>query len=324
MKLTPLQIMPAPQIAKREPICKGEEAKVSRIWTRNMPWLDGLVERKQPIGRHMCREKILFHDHDITNSVDDSQVHYHYFNYTALRLGKVLFPENFPDICAHYIFKERGKPVFAYYSDFIPDTTGVIGRRAGNISRYHAIGKLDDRKEMRAKTDAHERLSSKALCSGMEALGRAGLVLNHPEANYHEDARGNAVFFEIDGLDLRKMISTLNALPEGKRKENAHLYLAMNYAIFLDSILEFSAKANNLKSYDRWTINWLMKSSFQGIVRDIFQEIHKGNYGFLHVEIRDLLKCDPLGIFNSSGPFWLRGGNPQELMKKYVPFMHRN
>ncbi len=324
MKLTSLRIMPAPQIAKREHICNGEEARVSRVWTRNMPWLDGLVERKQQIGRHTGREKTLFHGNDATNSIDDSQAHYHYFNYTALKLGRTLFPENFPDLRAHRVFGERGKQVFAYYSAFIPDTTGVIGRRAGNISRYYAIETLEARKEMRAEADARERLSSSALCRGMDALGKAGIVLDHPEANYHEDGKGNAVFFEVQGLDVPKLVSALKCLSQGRKKERAHLFLAMNYAVFLGSMLEFFEKSGSLKSYDRWTMNWLTKRSFQGIVHDIFEQLQKGNYAFLSVETRDLLKCNPLGIFGSSGPFLLRAGDPQKLMKKYMPFMPRN
>jgi hypothetical protein len=217
---------------RREPLCVGEEARISRIRSRNR--YDGMVERVQQLGVDPGKGSTAGEGNFIFylspgDRMDDYHFpsilpHYQVMKFLSLRFAKIVFPENFVDARQMRFFEEDGKRYAAMYSDFIPDSSGVIARRREAMLRFYEV---DDalRQSIRESLDSAERRINPKLIQDMEMISKTGIGIPHPEANHHLAGSKN-VFFEVEGIDISKAI-------QAGRGGKGNDYLALMYAVFL-------------------------------------------------------------------------------------------
>ncbi|NYZ74080.1 ankyrin repeat domain-containing protein [Candidatus Micrarchaeota archaeon] len=198
--------------ARRRTICKSDEAVVSRLSCKGeFERYDGMVERLQKIeypGPHMSqsfafrvgeggRGDFLF---------EQSDRMYHILKFMALDTANALFPGHFLKAHELRVFRKGGAEYAATYSDFVRDLSGA-GKRTMEARELFKNEGL----RVRIAADRREHELTPELGPLMEAVAAAGIIIQHPEANYHLTENG-IVFFEVDGIGLPK------ALDEGKRR----------------------------------------------------------------------------------------------------------
>ena len=120
-------------IAKRELICKTDEAVVSRLFTNNR--YNGMVERLQKIPGSDLQLFWLHCSDNRKYSIASSQKIYQVMKFQALRLARSLFPDNFVNLHAMHISKRADS--FATYSDYVPDDNGVIERQSQRRIKFY-------------------------------------------------------------------------------------------------------------------------------------------------------------------------------------------
>lgn len=219
----------APKAISKRFIFKGDEARVTRISCAN-PFFNGLVERKQQmrvndttkmgfglfVGEFTVRitnERDTFLNFSSTNSFLETQI----MQFHAMKLANVLFPENFPKTRA-LRFSEIGKKVYAHrYSEFVKDDNGTLKRRKSNYGIFYSMENQDDRDAFRDATDKSEVSLAPSIVETAKNIGNAGIILSHPEANYHLNGK-TPVFFEISEIDLGKIAKSISRL-EGTKDE---------------------------------------------------------------------------------------------------------
>lgn len=204
-----MTVLLAPPIrAKKELICRGDEATVSRILSGRYK---GMVERLQRGPRAITQYfDIKLGDHvQQRKDFGNNTLPYHLLHYLALRLAYRLFPENFPRAHTLHISKE-GTVCSAMYTDYVPDGNGRLKRTASAMKRYYEGNSDQEREAIRLAADEVEHALSPGLSHLVDEIQSAGLKVPHPEANYHLSGE-NLVFFEIWKVDFPR---TLNYLLE--------------------------------------------------------------------------------------------------------------
>lgn len=213
-----------PVKGRRELLCVGDEARVSRLHTHNK--YDGMVERLSPVSDIESRFVVHFGG-NFDLSFYSSRVSYHLFKFLSLSLAKCLYPENIVNAPETRFFRRNGKLFAATYSDFVPDETGVIPRRAETMSKFYASPD-DLRDAVRSVSDAKEHSLNPKLGAVVANLHSAGLYPPHPEANYHLTA-GRTVFFEISEIELPTVYQRIISLDD--KFSEAHRIFAMICAV---------------------------------------------------------------------------------------------
>ena len=207
-----------PARGERQFICKGDEARVSRMLsgqykdlaerlqkTRLGPVRSALAPSFFSIEEYNLRRKPM-----IGGAFAPREPAYHILKILANQLARELFPENFARQHELRIFRKKGFCIYASYSDFIPDETQTVQRKtAGRERFYDALrGKGDKRyHEVRDELDTAERGLVPGLVELVEKLRSAGIVIMHPEVNYHVHD-GRPVFFDVDGLVLNPLVES--------------------------------------------------------------------------------------------------------------------
>ncbi|MEM4554589.1 MAG: hypothetical protein QXT25_01945 [Candidatus Anstonellaceae archaeon] len=239
-QLAPFGSAPQLKIDKKKHIFTGDEAKVSKV-TLSRPFFgkNVLVERKMEINKNqnpVLSPKVFFFYESgnlprtvaLSNSIHGQLLHYY-----SLKLAAALFESNFPKMRA-VRFSCKGSRIFSsIYSDFVPDENAVIPRKAKAMKKYYSLDE-SRRQQFKLMHEANEiKLCNKLLPSLVE-ISNAGFVLSYPLTNYHF-AKGNCVFFEVDGIILDKLILHLDLLPQTslqvKRRACAYLALVLATAI---------------------------------------------------------------------------------------------
>ena len=301
-----------PAVIKRDPICKGDEAVVSRIWTDRTrdPMVDGLVERKQPVITRDLENlrfvSIVGHESLLDDVSHRSTTHrafsntlaYYYFAFTSLNLAKRLFPENFPAVHAYRIFKEDGQLCFSIYSEFVRDDTDTVPRISEARRRWNEIESLDRAKIFRRVQDKAERALNPVLVSLAPKIKRKGITLCHPEANYHVQ-NGKTVFFEVAELDALKIVEAIENLPDGRQREEAKLYTVASALSLMSSSVRFyfhKPDLRKLHGVNRDTVKWFAKTPFLEIVRKFYERGYNVLLGVMGGHPNEMLAWKPYEI----------------------------
>ncbi|MEM4634114.1 MAG: hypothetical protein QW275_03090 [Candidatus Anstonellaceae archaeon] len=251
------KVMLAPEAKSRKLISKGEEASVYLTKFKN-PFLSKkvLVERICDVSLSGMRleegnaaveiEKknppfqLLqsffpqsFFLKGTFPSIRFDSFHGQFLFYYSLRLAHTLFPDNFPLVRA-LRFSSYMHGTFSHiYSDFVPDLNDAIPRKAKIFSQYMKISNPEKQASFKRDADATEHLICPRLKKDVSKIGKAGLILAHPETNYHFTKKG-CVFFEINGIDLKKLISYIENIGDSGVKKKAKIYLSLLLATVVD------------------------------------------------------------------------------------------
>lgn len=201
-----------PVSARREFICNGDEARVSRILTG--PY-EGLVERLQTdVPKEFLKTFDIKHGANIFYSAKYYHPLYHAMKFLSHLYAKKVLPDHFPFFHELRVYHGK-KTVYSSYSDFVPDQTDTLVRKAVARKRYYK----ENDPSIRLESDEIENILHPELKEAIGKLVQAGIVIHHPEANFHFN--GNIVFFDIDGLFLdqarktnnREALSILSMIP---------------------------------------------------------------------------------------------------------------
>jgi hypothetical protein len=135
----------------------------------------------------------------------------------------------------------------ATYSDYVPDDNGVIARRAAAMREfYRAVsgseGESESQLRIKQEADEEERRLNPGLVEAAEKMREAGIIIAHPEANYHV-AGSRTVFFEISGLDIK------DALSASSGNERALKLLSLIYALHLRDMANNRQNNGSVKEY---------------------------------------------------------------------------
>jgi len=207
-----------PARGKRQFICKGDEARVSRMHSGEFK---DLAERTQktplhPVSSNLAPVFFSIEEYDlrrkptIKGGFVPREPAYHVLKILANELARELFPEHFARQHELRIFRKKDFCLYASYSDFVPDESRTAQRKiAGRKRFYEALrGKGDKQShEIRDELDTAERERIPGFAELVEKLRRAGIVIMHPEVNYHLH-EGRPVFFDVDGLVLNPLIES--------------------------------------------------------------------------------------------------------------------
>jgi hypothetical protein len=191
-----------PVKGKREQIFTGDQAQVSRIWTKGKH--NGLVERRS-VG-----EDFLFtynsikgeDDHKRGNTIIIEGGSSSVLKYISTKVAGAFFPGNFVNYREIRIGKKRTN----VYSDFVDDTTGASQRKREAMERYYRENNWRIRDRIRDTADKKEHELAPQLKTKIEEVETAGICMKHPEANYQIDSQGRIVFFEVDGIKIVKAL----------------------------------------------------------------------------------------------------------------------
>ncbi len=193
---------------RRELICRGDEATVSRV--RGVRGYAGMVERLQRIPSYKeAIQLTTFNiwtarhgDMNLDIAIRPDTTTYHLLRFVSLRFAKAIFPENFVDCHEIRFFREEGHRYAATYSDFVPDDNGVVQRRKRYAEAFYAEEDEEQQEKIRERMHEKERKMNPSLVPTVRDLREVGgIILAHPEANYHL-SDGSLVFFEIEGIDI--------------------------------------------------------------------------------------------------------------------------
>jgi hypothetical protein len=210
---------PVRGLGKRTALCKGDEARVSRICLG--PGKKDLVERVQPFHNDvfLSQEFAISIRQGYDKVWPPSDAAYHLQKFFSLRLAKALFPENFPECKEIRLFSRFGHMMSATYSDFVADETGVVARRAKNMKQYYRMlysptdsESFGHAKAFCSQCDETENKLNPALAPLVRKMHISGIGISHPEANYHIEG-GKTVLFEVNGLRLMRAYAASCASP---------------------------------------------------------------------------------------------------------------
>jgi hypothetical protein len=202
----------APPIkAKKEPICRGDEATVSRIMSGRYK---GMVERLQDSSKCCFPDGMPFQMLQVAvgpeseslldiHSVPNTSIMYPVFQFLSLRAAGLLFPGNFVFPRHLRLSVSPSGITSEMYSDFVSDDSGRILRTEGYRQLFYGpdCSSRAEKLAVLMEADEAERNLCPALVPLVEAVQGAGITPAHPEANY-QLSRGNIVLFEIQKLDL--------------------------------------------------------------------------------------------------------------------------
>ncbi len=195
-------IMGKPEPGRRSLICRGDEAKVTRLSSGRM---EGLVERISHVNladfsiydvkRFTLKSQWGNIDDGIFNSIEPG---HHVMKFLAHGYARVLFPENFPRFHEFRAHCTHPRFVYSSYSDYVPDSTGTIERKTRDRKKFYEHA---DGYPIKIRAIQFERIVTPGLADAIEKISRAGIIIDHPEANYHVHD-GKIVFFDIDGISM--------------------------------------------------------------------------------------------------------------------------
>jgi hypothetical protein len=196
-----IKVAPRPDISKKTLICQGSEACTSKFRiSRGI-----LVERFQDYNGEPTNHIFFLSSspgYDLVVSPGDRR--YYLLKYQSLRLARVLFPKHFVNMNFMHLFDES----CAMYSDFVPDDSGALKRAIRARKRYDASEDPGERISILEEFARNERQINQELVPLIKIIENAGISVGHPEANYHV-RNGNTILFEIDGIDLPRLLSHL-------------------------------------------------------------------------------------------------------------------
>lgn len=210
-----VMVKPIPPRHRRKLIIQGDEAKVSRIWTSDHH--NGLVERIQPIGMRINNDGRLipahsFHiqrDTHFASSETPLDIFYAYeeryilLKFLALKFAGAVFPEHFVQSQSLFLCEGNG----ISYSTFVPDETGVLERQKKIRARFSDPNGFDNKLVLVVEFDKNENRINPHLEELETRIHNAGIIIPHPEMNYHV-AGGKIVFFEVAGIALLEALET--------------------------------------------------------------------------------------------------------------------
>ncbi|MBI5227622.1 hypothetical protein HY988_03480 [Candidatus Micrarchaeota archaeon] len=202
--------------------CPTDESIVARL-TARLPY-NGLVERTQPIAAFGPDQIFKVDEYSVFSP---SRVYYHILRYLALDFAHSVLPDNFVAVRELRFFERYPRKFAAMYSDFVPDETGVAGRRREAMRRYYAETNADAAKKILHQADELEQIRNPDLMAFTSVTRNAGIMVPHAEANYHHRAIGGelkTVFFEVG------RINSMSAYHRACKKDETLINFATFYA----------------------------------------------------------------------------------------------
>ncbi len=304
----PRIILAPPIRGRRESICKSDEAKVSRMIRPEK--YAGMVERLQVGDDSPFSKSMRFVIHPTPDGTNLYPVYPEnpanpILRFLSLRFARSLFPDNFVDMHELRIStKAGGKLASAMYSDYVPDETGVIPRRAEFFRLFYGTKDSWRQEQIRQDATRTEHESCATLTEVSRMMGLSGIIVPHPEANYHV-SDGKVVFFEVLGIDLPKAFAAVDGLAPGIGEPI--VLLSMIYGVMLrDYSKRNSAYVSRLgKRYDGLDFDAITLSALCGLLEmtdspaslqlGFFREIHTILHDVFHraVMVREGLKHEP-------------------------------
>lgn len=235
-------VLGRPIRAKKQLICTGDEAKVSRIMSGRHK---GMVERLQKHGPDATHSFHLRLKHGASSGSGhtpyNADFDYPIFKYLSLLLANRLFPDNF--VCPHELRLSKDAHLqSAMYSPHVPDEGGKIPRLEESRARYYSS---KARSSIKDEYDESERSQHPEIGLLADKISRAGITIAHPEANYHLSG-GSIVFFETAGLDISKALEYVS-----ENHEPAKNLLALTHLVALKSFALLLLKARVGNPYVR-------------------------------------------------------------------------
>lgn len=181
-----------PVRAPREPLARqgidADEASVSRILPPS--GYRGLVERLQRVEAQT--EHRFWMDKQVYGQ---GQPSYHILRFLALGVARSLFPAHFVEGMELRMFVRGETQWSAMYSQYVHDERGAAARRRAHRRQFEGRPEYE-RPIMRVLADGIERKLTPGLLALASRIRQSGIVVAHPEANYHVN-RGSIVFFEV-------------------------------------------------------------------------------------------------------------------------------
>ncbi len=285
MKMSHLRVKPALPIDRKEHIFTGEEAVVSRVWSKKLPWLDGLVERKQEMRNPVQRGVGPGHDRALVgfcgngnwvHTLEDKQEEYSYFVFASINFANSLFPENIINPRHFRVIAEGELKKFAIYSGYVRDETDVLERKRKAMELYYTSGM--DCNTIRNTADRIEnKLNQECERLGGE-ISNAGPGILHPELNYQVQD-GKTIFFEVEGIRMNAAVESVVSMPKGKQKKKALRCLIEAYACAINSELKvyeiFLQSCKYTSAVPYFARKLLESKSFLNAVAKMFKSIEK-------------------------------------------------
>jgi len=251
---------------RRKPLCTTDEAKVSRVFTKDRV----LVERLQHLPEFTGSSPTVFNlqlSEIYIDHFSPKYPTYHLMKALALETAHSLFPENFLHLHEIRFFSEADQRYSVAYSDFIPDETGVIARRRKIMKRYYRARDKTARLSIKEKFDREERSITPDLVPAVKRAQAAGIAVPHPEANYHLSG-GKIVFFEVDTIDLPAAVSFSRLAAD----DSALGLLAMMYASYV-RVLAYRAIQNPAVIQERKELCHSYESQSLSSLKTVFHSI---------------------------------------------------
>jgi hypothetical protein len=272
-----MTIVCAPPIegVKKTLICKGDEARVSKFHTSK----GVMVERYQDFSRDVppvsfFLSRLMFDGAECKDFFSPVDRRYFLIKYQALRLARMLFPDNFVKASSLHVQDKS----CAMYSEFVPDENGAKERIRQAMKRYYSTADTKKRLRIIEETNRKEQELNPELESLVKDIEATGISLAHPEANYHISG-GKTVFFEVSGIYYHRLLPHIYDTTEADR-ENILSHLSLLLACqmkLLANLVRISPKFKNDRECK--TISYFEEASLEYICSLVYQHIFQSSDG---------------------------------------------
>lgn len=256
-----------PVRAPREPLALREidadEATVHRILPPPKPRVSkyaGLIERWQRVEEQTGQRFWL--DEQIYGQ---SQPAYHVLRFLALGLARTMFPDNFVEALELRLFVQQEIQWSVMYSKYVHDERGSQARRRAHRRQYENT-EGEERSVARRVADGIERGLTPDLVSLAGRMRKEGIVVAHPEANYHVSG-GRIVFFEV------QEVNGLRLLEAARHHRNREEVLRQAATLYTVAIKEWASREELHQGRGRKTkteFEAIMPPELFGILYDVF------------------------------------------------------
>jgi len=180
--------------------------------------------------------------------------------YHLLGIAHAIFPEHFPRTRALRFSEEDRVRYGLIYSDFVEDSTGCIARKEAYLREsrdiqdgtgaHEKVEYVDvPLRQLKKRFNEEERRRCPQINEAEKKFKDAGILVMHPEANYHSP-NGNPVFFEPYALDFELAMAFAGKLGKA-RKEKAVVHIGLLCLVAL------SESISRLKEDGKLMEEWL-------------------------------------------------------------------
>ncbi|MEM4348544.1 MAG: hypothetical protein QXN37_03170 [Candidatus Anstonellaceae archaeon] len=225
------------RIEKRSHLFSTPEVTISKVLLRN-PFFgkEVLVEKKMELNQRRTPltlpSAFFFQEQNgyLSRAIATSDsVHGQILQYYSLKLAATLFEAYFPKPHALRFFCQDGILNSLMYLEF-PFENNAIKRKTKSTKKHDPLAERKRRKSFLSMDKIERQYLTFPF---VFEISKAGIIHSLSPLNYYL-ANEHSVFFEIDGLNLHKVVRYIELLPqtfESKRKASAYAALILAAAI---------------------------------------------------------------------------------------------